>query len=246
LDFHDKVPDANTIRLFKEQLKEHKLIKVIFDKFNQMLKQKGFISQEGSIIDATIVDVPKQRNTRDENKDIKKGKVPESWKENPNKMSQKDTDARWLKYGDRKHYGYKNHARVDKKSKLIEDYEVTPASTHDSKAGAKLLVMSPEKIPVWANKAYSGSEIEEIITKKKMKNNILRKAKRNKPLSEKEKKINKKLSKIRARVEHVFADIEKFKGDFIRTIGIERAEFQIGLTNLVYNMRRFTHLQSLI
>jgi len=114
------------------------------------------------------------------------------------------------------------------------------------KAGAKLLVMSPEKIQVRADKAYSGSEIEEIITKKKMKNNILRKAKRNKPLSEKEKKINKKLSKIRARVEHVFADIEKFKGDFIRTIGIERAEFQIGLTNLVYNMRRFTHLQSLI
>ena len=47
-------------------------------------------------------------------------------------MVQKDTDARWVKKGDEKHYGFKDHVKVDADSKLILDYVVTPANVHDS------------------------------------------------------------------------------------------------------------------
>jgi IS5 family transposase len=49
------------------------------------------------MVDATIVPVPKQRNSRDENDDVKAGKTPEAWEKNPAKNRQKDKDARWTK-----------------------------------------------------------------------------------------------------------------------------------------------------
>ena len=73
------------------------MIEKLFQRFNALLESKGVIATTGSIIDASFVEVPRQRNTRDENKQIKEGKVPEEWKENPAKESQKDSDARWTK-----------------------------------------------------------------------------------------------------------------------------------------------------
>ena len=46
----------------------------------------------GQIIDASIVPVPKQRNSRDDNARIKEGETPEGWKNHPAKRSQKDTE----------------------------------------------------------------------------------------------------------------------------------------------------------
>ncbi|MGF1607747.1 MAG: IS5/IS1182 family transposase, partial [Rhodothalassiaceae bacterium] len=45
-------------------------------------------------------------------------------------------------------------------------------------------------------------------------------------------------SKVRAFVEHVFADQKHRMGLKIRTIGIDRAKIKIGLCNIAYNMRR--------
>ena len=68
----------------------------LFLNFNKMLLDAGIITREGTIVDATFVDAPRQRNHRDENATIKEGKVPEEWEkpENSHKLSQKDTDAR--------------------------------------------------------------------------------------------------------------------------------------------------------
>ena len=46
--------------------------------------------------------------------------------------SQIDNDATFTKKGDKTYHGYKNHIQIDKKHKIIRDYEVTTASTHDS------------------------------------------------------------------------------------------------------------------
>jgi len=80
------------------------------------------------------VDIPKQRNSKEENDSIKAGKVPEEWEkeEQKNKLAQKDVDARWTKKNDETHYGYKDHVKVDKDSKVIVDYTITDASVHDS------------------------------------------------------------------------------------------------------------------
>ena len=73
------------------------MIEKLFQRFKALLESKGVIANTGSIIDASFVEVPRQRNTREENKEIKEGKAPADWKKNPAKESQKDTDARWTK-----------------------------------------------------------------------------------------------------------------------------------------------------
>lgn len=89
----NKVPDSTTIWLFRENLTNAGVIDKLFTLFNKQLESKNLITKTGCIVDASFVEVPRQRNTRDENKEIKNGKIPENW-DNPKKISQKDTDAR--------------------------------------------------------------------------------------------------------------------------------------------------------
>ena len=123
------IPDEKTIWLFKERL-GNEGVKRLFRKFSSLMDGAGFAAKKGSIVDASFVEVPKQRNTHDENEMIKEGKVPEDWSKS--KRRQKDTDARWTKKNDETHFGYKNHVCVDAKRKLVRFYTVTPASVHDS------------------------------------------------------------------------------------------------------------------
>jgi hypothetical protein len=83
-----------------------KVIDTIFYRFTQQLEEKKVITYSGSIIDATFVDVPRQRNSRSDNKTIKEGGVPEEWEKeaNKNKRRQKDTDAWWAKKNNEAHY----------------------------------------------------------------------------------------------------------------------------------------------
>jgi len=107
LELGDAVPDAKTIWLFRERLKEAGLVETIFVQFNAFLTQHGFAARKGQIVDASIVFVPKPRNRRDENEKIKQGDVPDDW--NEAKRRQKDVDARWTKKRGVTSYGYKNH-----------------------------------------------------------------------------------------------------------------------------------------
>jgi len=94
LTLSDKVPDAKTIWLFKENLTQKNLAEKLFELFLSELQKKGLLMNERKMVDASFVEVPIQRNSREENKQIKEGKTPDEWKKNPHKLSQKDTDAR--------------------------------------------------------------------------------------------------------------------------------------------------------
>ena len=100
MELGEKSPDAKTLWLFKEQLGKEGM-RDLFDVFNELLIANQIVKREGSLVDATFVEVPKQRNSREENAKIKKGEIPEEWQtlENVNKLEQKDTDARWTKNG---------------------------------------------------------------------------------------------------------------------------------------------------
>ncbi len=128
----DKVPDEKTVWVFRESLTNNRLVKEIFTLFSNHLKSKGLIMNEGKIIDASFTVAPRQRNTREENKTIKEGRGEELWNDNLNKKMHKDIDARWTKKNHETFFGYQNHAKVDTKSKFIDNYEVTNASVHDS------------------------------------------------------------------------------------------------------------------
>jgi len=107
-------------------------------------------SAAGQIIDASIVPVSRQRNTREENAAIKGGELPESWEGNPARRRQKDTDARWTKKHGKSYFGYKNHINVDNKHKLIRKFTVTDAATHDSQLLAEVLDEANTGASVWA------------------------------------------------------------------------------------------------
>jgi IS5 family transposase len=247
LELSDKVPDSKTIWLFKETIAKSGKTEELFNTFEELLKSKGYIGKEGKIVDASFVEVPRQRNSREENKQIKEGKVPEEWQENPHKLSQKDTDARWTKKNNETFYGYKNHVKVDTKSKLINNYEVTPASVHDSQAlDALLKETENEGQSFYADSAYVGPAQETVIEKSGMKNCVIEKGYKNKPLTDEQKANNKAKSKIRVRVEHVFGFVENsMHGSYIRCIGMIRAEATIGLMNLTYNIFRYIQLNKI-
>src|SRR6266446_10367262 len=95
LGIEDRIPDGTTLWLFREKLAKAGLIEMLFDRFDQHLTAKGYIARGGQMVDASIVPVPKQRNSRDENDDVKAGKTPGAWKKDPSKNRQKDKDARW-------------------------------------------------------------------------------------------------------------------------------------------------------
>lgn len=243
LDIASDVPDCNTIWTFKEQLKENGIVEKLFDKFLVMLENEGFIANEGSIIDASFVEVPRQRNNKDDNDKIKNNKTPEEWEkeENKNKLSHKDLDARWTKKNNETHYGYKDHVKVDKKSKLVTKFNVTSASVHDSQKLDDLLDKKDKGKELYADSAYVGQE--ETLLKNEVVNRIHEKGYKNKPLTDEQKSSNNEKSKTRARVEHVFGFIENsMNGSSIRTIGIERAKVNIGMMNLTYNLFRYVFL----
>ena len=88
------VPDAKTIWLYRKRLAQKGLIEKLFSTFDQALKDRGYLAMGRQIIDATIVSAPRQRMTKKEKETIKHGEIPEEWKANPSKLSQKDRDAR--------------------------------------------------------------------------------------------------------------------------------------------------------
>ena len=244
LTLGDKVPDSKTIWLFKETIAQKGKTEELFNTFEELLESKGYIGKEGKIVDASFVEVPRQRNSREENKQIKEGKVPEEWNANPHKLSQKDIDAKWTKKNGETFYGYKNHVKADKKSKLIEKYKVTDASVHDSTPASDIMEEKDAGQDMYGDSAYVGPAIEAAISKNKMRNCIHEKGYKNKPLTAEQKERNKKKSSIRVRVEHIFGFVENsMHGSYIRCIGILRAETTIGLMNLTYNLCRYIQLQ---
>ena len=243
LTMADDIPDSRTIWLFSERLTDLDLVKELFEKFESFLEGLGLVAHEGKLVDASFVEVPRQRNSRQENASIKEGTVPQEWFEQPAKLRQKDTDARWTKKNNQNYYGYKNHAKVDAKSKLITDYLVTPASTHDSQALHELLDESDKGQPLYADSAYTGHQ--KILEKYEVKDQICEKGIRNRPLNQTQQQSNKEKSKTRVRVEHVFGFMENSMGTmFNRKIGKGRAETVIGLMNLTYNMFRKLQLEA--
>jgi len=249
LGLSDKVPDANTLWDFKEALAQKNLDKELFEIFEKKMEEIGVITRAGSLVDASFVDVPRQRISKEEKKILKEKEIPDRWllDGNGNELSQRDAEATWAKKGQEVHFGYKDHVKVDTDSKMIVNFEVTTASVHDSQ---KIVDLCDEKDNVVnADTAYVGKELEQKLKEKCGQNIILKineKAYRNKPLTDEQKESNKEKSRVRARVEHVFGFMTMSMGGmFMRTIGITRAKAEIARRNLAYNFKRFVYLASI-
>ena len=101
LGLSDRVPDARTIWLARERLTKAGAINALFERFDAMLRDAGYIAMSGQIpgssprTDSSLIAAPKQRKTKEEKDDIRAGRIPDAWKDKPAKLRQKDRDARW-------------------------------------------------------------------------------------------------------------------------------------------------------
>lgn len=242
LDECDEVPDQNTIWNFREQLTKANALGQLFEDFYGRVAAAGFVASKGIIVDASIVQVPIQRNSKEENKLVKEGTEPEGWTDK--KSSHKDTDATWTSKHGKSYFGYKNTVKVNAKTKVIEDCVISTASPHDSQLLDKILVEEDRGRTLYADSAYSSTERTKDLKERGITNRIHKKAARNTPLSEYQQAYNRKKSKVRCRVEHVFAALKSGPTKmFLRCIGFERVTSKIVLANLVYNFQRICFLQ---
>jgi transposase, IS5 family len=253
-DLGSPTPDANTIRLFREKLTEAGALDALFADFDRQLKERGYLAMGGQIVDATLVAAPKQRNTQAEKDAIKQGKTAaEIWPDEPARAAQKDTDARWtLKFAKAKptadgkpgidiaipSFGYKSSISICRAFGFIRRCKVTDGARFDGRMLRDVVTNDNTASDVWADTAYRSQANEKWLKRQSRISRIHRRKPRGKPMPERTAKANAAKSKVRARVEHVFAQQKDKMGLFIRTIGIKRAEAKITLANLAYNMSR--------
>ncbi len=179
LELHGGVPDARTIWLFREHLTKAKAVEALFARFDAHVKERGYLAMGGQMIDASIIEAPRQRNTDAEKDDLKEGRIPAEWAAKPAKLRQKDRDGRWtLKRGRRKKrqdgslmieiatpaYGYKSHIGADRRFRFIRKWAVTDAARYDGRELGGLLDMSNTASSVWADTAYRSAKNEKRIS----------------------------------------------------------------------------------
>jgi IS5 family transposase len=169
LALEDRVPDAKTVWLFREQLTQAGALERRFARFDAALRTAGYLAMAGEIVDATVVEARRPRLTPDEKTTVKAGSVPAAWSRA--KRAQMDTDGRWtLKRGRRRRterrssrrteselvipaFGDKNHLGIDRRYGLIRSFTVTDAAAPDGRQLGRLLDPDNTASPVWADTA---------------------------------------------------------------------------------------------
>lgn len=254
LGLTDKVPDAKTIWAFRERLTRAGAVEALFARFDLAIREAGYIPMSGQIVDASLVSAPRQRNTAEEKAEIKAGRVPQGWKDRPAKPRQKDRDARWtlvfgkarLREDGTQHadvaipvFGCKSHAGIDRRHGFIRTWAVTDASRHDGRMLRRgLLDKTNTGSTVWADSAYRSKANEAFMDRQGFRSQVHHRKPRGRPMAPNIRRGNAARSKVRAAVEHVFAQQKGPMGLFIRTIGLARARVKIGMANIAYNLSR--------
>jgi hypothetical protein len=142
----------------------------------------------------------------------------------------------------------RNHVSIDRRFGFIRRWAATDAATYEGRRLRQgLLDKSNTASGLWAvaDTAYRSTANETFLTKNGFVSHIHRKKPKGRALPETMRRANNAKSKIRARIEHVFAEQKDRMRLFIRTIGIARATTKIGMVNLVYNIKRLIFLRKI-
>jgi transposase, IS5 family len=258
LALHDAVPDAKTIWLFREQLSRSGTLTKLFERFDRLLHERGYLAMGGQIVDATVIEARKPRLTKDEKATLRGGGTPPRWSKA--RARQIDRDGRWTLKRGRKPpppqgtqrqgaeiavpvFGYKNHLGIDRTHGFIRRFTVTHAARHDGSQLAHLLDAANTASDVWADTAYRSRANLALIEKRGLVAQFQRAKPRGKAMPPHIARGNATRARVRSRVEHVFAAEKRRMGLVVRTIGLARATAKITLANLAYNLRRLVWIE---
>ena len=212
----ERVPDATTLLKFRRLLEKNDLGKALFAKVGEVLQTRGLKVGTGTIVDATIIGAPSSTKNRDK---------------------QRDPEMHQTKKGQQWYFGMKMHIGVDSQTGLAHSAVVTAANVHDKHPLPDLMHGNEQRL--YGDSAYSSQKA--LIASKAPKakdftNQRVRKGKDGE-VDEVERAKNRNKSKIRARVEHVFAVVKKLWGfTKVRYRGLDknatRSFVALGLANI--------------
>ena len=220
LSIQDPGVDHSTIAIFRKRLYEAELVGKLFELANAHLLEQGLILQEGTVVDATIIQAPRGRTTQD------------------GEGNSKDKTASYTKKNDCVYHGYKAHIATDTQG-MIKDYIYDTAKVHDSIHIDPLIEDEPPGGAVYADSAYMNKA-----RKKRLEDDdifcgiIERRVRGQDELRPEQKAHNKKCSKIRAIVEMPFAWFKGALGPRTRYRGIRKNAMDFGFWVIGYNFRR--------
>jgi transposase, IS5 family len=261
LALHETVPDAKTIWLYREQLTKAGALQRAFDRFDAMLRERGYLAMGGQIVDATVIEARRPRLNAEEKAIVRGGGTPSGWSKP--RARQIDREGRWTIKRGRKQtpppegtprqavgeiavpvFGYKNHLGIDRTHGFIRRFTVTHAARHDGSQLAALLDPDNAASGVWADTAYRSKANLRLLERRRLVPQFQRAKPRGRPMPPHIARGNATRAQVRARVEHVFAAEKHGMGLVIRTIGHIRATAKITLANLAYNMRRLVWMEA--
>jgi IS5 family transposase len=141
-------------------------------------------------------------------------------------------------------YGYKNHVSIDRRHGLFRRWRVSDAAAHDGRFLKNLVDHDNTASPVWADTAYRSRANERFLDAHGKVSKVQFRRAPGRELSKTKRQANAARARVRALIEHVFAQQKAAMGVFVRTIGLARTKTKIALANLTYNMRRLAWLEA--
>jgi transposase, IS5 family len=210
----ERVPDATTLLKFRRLLDEHKLGQALFAKVGEVLQEQGMKVGTGTIVDATIISAPSSTK---------------------NTQKERDPEMHQTRKGQQWYFGMKLHIGVDSKTGLAHSAVVTAANVHDKHPIPQLLHGQEQKF--YGDSAYA-SQQELVHAKAPMAQDMTnRRVQKGSVTEELERLTNRAKSRVRARVEHMFAVVKRLWGfDKVRYRGLAknatRAFVALGLANI--------------
>ena len=185
----ERAPDETTICKFRHLLERHDLGRRIFEAVGTHLQTKGFRLSTGTIVDATLIAAPSSTK---------------------NAKGERDPEMKQSRKGQQWYFGMKAHLGVDAKTKLIHHVAATSGAVSDGKMLASLL--HGKETSVWGDSAYTG--YTDVIEQHAPWAHDLtqRRGRGYKYLSQMQRAINRKRSRVRARAEHAIGVIKRIFG----------------------------------
>ncbi|PQB08891.1 hypothetical protein BST83_00565 [Polaribacter filamentus] len=234
-------PDHSTLSRFRTALTKTQTFEKLFTSINKQLDAHNIIVKTGLIIDASVIDTPLRPKGKTNFKvtEDRCADQVEVHKEYPDSV---DKEGTWLKKRGKYHFGFKKHHVTDNEG-LVLGVLTTTASKNEIANLEEVLetvnVALPKDIPLKADKGYQSKKNVAILKKRNLKNHILKKAVKNKPLTKWETRFNKLIGKTRFKVERTFGGIKLwFKGGIARYRGMKKMHTQNLMEAMCYNLYR--------
>lgn len=241
LTIEQTAPDHNsTLSRFRTAMTKADAYNKLFKAINKQLEDKGILVKKGVLVDASVVDTPLRPKGKTKHKVTEDRQDEEEVSVEKDYPASVDKEGAWLKKRGKYHFGYKKHYVTDEEG-LVCGVVTTKASVNEVSNLEEVLDSAdlPEGISVKADKGYQSEKNSEILKKKKLKNHIMKKAKKNKPLTGWEKQFNKLIGKTRFKVERTFGGIKLwFNGGVARYRGLSKMHTQNLMEAICYNLYR--------